>query len=473
MKTILKLLMLSLLLFAPLRVWAQANTPRDGYQVHLPLVVQAPTSQVKGQVLEGGQPVGGVTLTLVFVDGSGERLQATTESASDGSYTFANVPPLETGEAYYVSFSNSTNAARLSKWQSARVQQLAVGDIGTVAPFDIGNVVPLSPANPTSTALPINFTWTPRAYAPNDIYYVRVEAANGNYWTSSYSRDINDHFLLELLPTNPRTGERFVFDTPYTWKVMLYNNGGWGWSFETRSLSFKPSPTNRGVINGHVTEGGQPVGGVNITLVRYNAQTWNRITTLTDAAGFYAFYDLPPVLSGEYGYAVQYSNPGDPARIGFWSTWTLIQMDVGEIVTYDPFDISDVVLGTPNSNIASAFPVDFTWTPRPAAPGDKYRVRLYSLTSSETWRSPLLGYQGHYQLTSMPVDPNTQVTFRPGVPYYWYISIYNDAVGGNGRSSYSYEIIFPGAQAGGTPPEARLGPVRPPDDNWLPPAPQP
>jgi 5-hydroxyisourate hydrolase-like protein (transthyretin family) len=453
MKTALNLLLLVGLLLIPLRVQAQAPLPPGGeagaqtalYTMRLPVVMQQePLGQINGQVLEQGQPVAGVKVSLyAFVVGSASQVAVATTEA-DGTYCFPNVPSLpEEGRLYAVRFSSGeqkrfgNNPSQLWKWETRHIAEFAPGASFTFPPFDIANIELRASTSSRVQSFPIVFTWTPRPQSPRDSYQLVIEdPSTGEEWQSARTLGYTDHYQLEALPTDRDSGTSFQTGKEYLWSIHIYDSvaGGSGYDSHSSRVTFPPTLTGSGQINGHVLEHGQAAAGVKVNLTHYGdyeLETLATTTTLED--GSYRFAQVP-ALPADQKYTVRFENEEDPNRLGFWETKEIVQFSAGETFSYAPFDIGNILLVAPAAQAFPHLPIDFTWTPRAFAPQDSYILDLSYNNATKPLQSYPVLQANHYQLDSLPAN------IYGGDGYWWQVSI-SDTVNGGGGHGFEKRAI--------------------------------
>ncbi len=155
-----------------------------------------------------------------------------------------------------------------------------------------------------------------------------------------------------------------------------------------------PMPVSADGINGQVRFNGQGLPGVELGL--FICPTDDNApcnpeedapfdATMTDAGGFYDFTD-EPALGADEEYFVFYLNDesgGNPANDIYLYRWfgESIPGYAGGSRSGGDFEIGEVRLLAPSDNVTAALPLTFEWTPRPAAPGERYAWQLLDLNT--------------------------------------------------------------------------------------------
>ncbi len=197
-------------------------------------VLQQPPAGIFGRVTVGGVPAGGVSLDLLFYDGSDFYLDATTTTDSNGEFLFANVPSLNVGEAYLVWFFNDTNPSRLSYWTTRVLETYDIGDAVNIGEFDVADIELLDPVPEAGVALPYTFRWNVRPTSPTDSYYLTLyEYETGDPYASTDLLGYVGSFTVGDLPSG------FSTDTWYVWGVGAYApDGGFGEAYWVHDVYF-------------------------------------------------------------------------------------------------------------------------------------------------------------------------------------------------------------------------------------------
>ena len=201
----------------------------------------------------------------------------------------------------------------------------------------------------------------------------------------------------------------------------------------------KPSNT----IYGHVTDDGNPAANVTLVLWRETGVTASPlITVTTNLSGDYTFQGMP-ALGPDQAYWVRYENDSNSDRLAAWYTRQLTSFPDGSMVNMGSFDIANVVLTSPPAGTKIVLPTSFQWTPRPATMTDSYQISIFDYFDGiPYYDSPLQGYTGSYNLSSMPAG------FQYCNPYFWGVTV-NSPDGGYGISYWAYLLsIHQSALAG-------------------------
>jgi hypothetical protein len=197
-------------------------------------------------------------------------------------------------------------------------------------------------------------------------------------------------------------------------------------------MIIKPQPG----LGGTVLMNGAPASGVSLDLRFYDGASWStKTSTTTGDDGSYFFGDMPALASGQ-SYYVRYLNNSDDSRLYTWHTPVDKSYNGSSVVTFETFDIANIVLSSPEPGAAVKLPATFTWVMRPASPTDSYEFNLFDPNSDlEFYTDPPLGYVSSYSLSALPQG------FSKGVEYGWGMGVVSPA-GGYGMSFYYNPIMF-------------------------------
>ncbi|MCX6035492.1 MAG: hypothetical protein NTV38_11045 [Chloroflexi bacterium] len=201
--------------------------------IYLPLVLNnycSTSMGINGRVSFNGAAAAGVSLQLLFYNGSTWSTYATKTTAADGTYSFTGAASLSSGQRYYVRFQNSTSGpdTQLWYWATRVLTSYPAGcDVG-IGDFDIANVPQVSPSAYATEALPSTFLWTRRTATPSDSYVFELLLNPGSETSGIWSTQPLGYvatFALNSLPTGFSPG------TQYGWEVRIYSpDGGQGTS---------------------------------------------------------------------------------------------------------------------------------------------------------------------------------------------------------------------------------------------------
>jgi hypothetical protein len=215
-------------------ITTRAAVPNLSSVVFLPLIAR-PCGGICGRVTYNGigSSAAGIPLALRFYNGAIWSTLATTNTASDGSYSFNGVPSLGAGQRYYVLYLNNTNPAFLYYWQTALLTSFTASMGVTMGGFDIANIPLVSPFPGASVALPYTFQWTPRPATPSDSYEFNLYYQSGSPWWWTPKLGYVGSYILSSLPAG------FYPGSNYGWYVAVYSpDGGYGESFYYRNVMF-------------------------------------------------------------------------------------------------------------------------------------------------------------------------------------------------------------------------------------------
>jgi uncharacterized protein YkwD len=199
-------------------------------------------------------------------------------------------------------------------------------------------------------------------------------------------------------------------------------------------------------IQGVITQGGAPVGGVLLHLMRVTGTEHQEITSArTAGSGAYTFGNGMATLTGSQYYYVLYRNDEqDAQRVTTWYGPHIAPYRMGDAVAGGDFDIADVALLDPPGAMSAWLPTEFRWARRTFGP-HTYRWLLYDDATRQQWATGDLGDRGDYTLSALPDG----VTF--GREYWWYVRVYAGAES-YGVARFARSIAFlPSAGPGETP----------------------
>jgi hypothetical protein len=178
-----------------------------------------------GWVTYHGNPISGVTINLMFFNGSSTSAIRSTTTKADGSYQLVNLPTLIPGQQYYASFSNSASSDFVAACIGAIYSFYYAGTSMWGGDFDIANIPQISPPNGATITLPYTFQWTKRSGVPSDSY--KLEIWSDNAWWNSDPLGFGyvSSYTMNTLPSG------LSFGTSYHWDVAVQTqpiNGGGG-----------------------------------------------------------------------------------------------------------------------------------------------------------------------------------------------------------------------------------------------------
>ncbi len=218
---------------------------------------------IYGSVTLNGSPAASRTVLLRRYDASigTWSTAATTTTRSDGGFTFYGTPSLDTGDIYYVAYSNSTQQPGLLWfWASAYQRSFTAGGTLNIGTFDIADVALTAPGNGSATGMPVTFTWTRRPATTSDSYRFHLyEPSDGLPEYTSAPLGYTGQITLGSLPPG------FVFNHYYSWDIYVVppNGGlpdlGWGWSLGVNLVAFNQPALVAESVPAVFTEHGLPV----------------------------------------------------------------------------------------------------------------------------------------------------------------------------------------------------------------------
>ena len=127
--------------------------------VYLPLISR-PTQfkGIFGRVTQNSARAAAIPVDLRFYNGSAWSTAGTTQTDSNGNYTFPDASSLAPGQKYYVRYANAANdPTRLWTWAMRGLTEYTSGGETVIGDFDIAEVPLMSPANNATVYLPASF----------------------------------------------------------------------------------------------------------------------------------------------------------------------------------------------------------------------------------------------------------------------------------------------------------------------------
>ncbi len=231
------------------------------YTVYLPSVISSPDpATITGKVVEKGKGVGSIIIeALKFTDDS--LLVSSAVSASDGTYQFTYLSPLEGDEFYEICYLNEEeNTNRLWVWCSPMVEELASNTIVNVNTFDIQDVVLSSPASGAHITLPTTFSWVARPASKGDAYQIVLYDMNGETICSTSPFTYTDRVTITGIGNCGMS-----LGSEYLWGMEVYSvtsnnylDGGFGISYYDRPIYFN----NYGTSSENQSSNSTPENGI-------------------------------------------------------------------------------------------------------------------------------------------------------------------------------------------------------------------
>ncbi len=133
---------------------------------------------------------------------------------------------------------------------------------------------------------------------------------------------------------------------------------------------------------------------------------------------------------------VRYRNPlNDPNYVWSWLGLDISSYTAGSAVAGGSFDIANVPLLSPPSDVTVTLPYTFEWTPRVNL-SDTYELELYDSVNDKLWTT-IVGYTGSHILKTLPPG------FVTDTLYGWTVNVYGPG-GGKGRSNDTHAITILG-----------------------------
>lgn len=210
-------------------------------KLFLPLTFKNPyPGRISGNIAENGLPAGAAYVRLYKDGPEGYQFVSETFTFADGFYDFYEVPPLDVGEEYEVSFLNAFPAqpGRLLNYYAPRITSLASNQQVLIPTFDVADVVLAAPSNSTVVSLPTTFQWQTRPNSSSDTYVLAIFCAwdNGTQEESQLYDTSGYEGSYEV--TNIPDGF-YEVDADCFWGVDVKSlDGGYGAGAESRSVSF-------------------------------------------------------------------------------------------------------------------------------------------------------------------------------------------------------------------------------------------
>jgi hypothetical protein len=207
-------------------------------QTYFPLVAKSKSSRnFYGTVTVNGLPAEDIPLDLRFYNGDYWSTFASTTTASDGSYAFADVPSVSPGQFYYVRYQNTAdgNPNYLWTWHTQMVSPTTYWSEFKIGDFDIADIRLLSPSHGSTVHLPYTFKWVTRPATPWDTYefnlYDPFELSP--YFFTDPPLGYVGEYVLNSLPPGFNVGDQ------YAWDIWVYSgDGGYGVSYQAKGVKF-------------------------------------------------------------------------------------------------------------------------------------------------------------------------------------------------------------------------------------------
>lgn len=192
-----------------------------------------PQGDIFGHITYNNQNAPGIDLVLRMYDNTGESTVATTQTDSQGRYSFKNVPGLPAGKRYYVRFGpNGDDDKYVFAWFGPDITSYRQGEHKPGGDFDIADVKMVSPPNNATRPLPATFTWRKRLYTRDTYRLVFMELDFSQAWPT---QDLGyvDSATIPRLPTGMRFGKA------YGWYPRAMNGAdSYGIPYYFRKITF-------------------------------------------------------------------------------------------------------------------------------------------------------------------------------------------------------------------------------------------
>jgi hypothetical protein len=162
-------------------------------------------------------------------------VEATTQTDSQGRYSFTGASSLGPGEQFMVLYGwNNTDDRYLRVWYGPDITAYTAGQDLPGGDFDIDNVDMVSPPSGTTTALPATFTWQRRGIDGETYGWGLYDLSGDEEWWTDDLGDV-DSYQLASLPD----GASYWHD--YGWRVYVFSGSdGYGMSHYYRRVTFTP-----------------------------------------------------------------------------------------------------------------------------------------------------------------------------------------------------------------------------------------
>ena len=229
---------------------------------------------------------------------------------------------------------------------------------------------PLPPGSTKPVGYPVSLTWDKFAVTPT---LALLAGPTGTVLCHPNPAQMYPYqaypYYVFLIPVAP-----LAYATTYTATVAGDTQDGpfnFTWSFTTRE-EFGTGP-----VVGLVTDHGQPAADVPLQLHRLvdHGPAYTVVaTTTTDWAGRYSFPN-PPISYTDCVWVSYQNDDRVPGRVRRWyaSAFAYCPADYGGSQPGGDLDLTDVVLGEPDTANPQPEPVTFRWTPRGGA-GETYAI---------------------------------------------------------------------------------------------------
>lgn len=206
--------------------------------IYLPAVAyQLLPNRLYGTVTDNGVSAAGVLLDLRFYNGSSWSTLTTTTTSIDGTYSFSDVPDLNSGQYYSVRYQNPLGSEpnHLWVWYTRSVNSFSPNNQVHIGDFDLANIALATPDYEATVSLPATFQWFPRPASPTDSYELDIYDPS-DYYPYAYTNPplgYVSQFTLTDLPLSFNELEQYV------WEIWVYSpDGGYGVSYESRAIYF-------------------------------------------------------------------------------------------------------------------------------------------------------------------------------------------------------------------------------------------
>jgi len=225
---------------SPWEFFRTLDCPPDELFIYLPVVMKDYSGRgLYGQITDKGSPVSGSQVRLIIYDGSSYATFDYSTTDSNGNYLFSTFPVLETGQEYFVLWTNYKNSNQLSSWFCDSIYPDTTDPLAYICNFDVENIELLSPDSNSVISLPYTFLWQKRSITTEDyvLYLGDKIGRDPLWWTDQLG--YSGSYILNSLP------QGFISFQPYEWWVYIYGENGFGVSYSYNTVTFQERFGNR------------------------------------------------------------------------------------------------------------------------------------------------------------------------------------------------------------------------------------
>ncbi|MCC7353451.1 MAG: peptidase M4 family protein [Anaerolineae bacterium] len=224
--------------------WAAVGVGARASQIQhlfMPAVLRnaadVPAVGIYGRVTLQGDPAPGIALELrlctLASNGSVScSVNDTTATDAQGIYKFTGRQATAANQWYYVYYENAPDTTKVALWLSDDISRYAANSARYGGSFEAADVALVSPSSPTTSTLPITFTWNRRSVNPPDLYDWELYRLNFAAVRTFILGLTGNSLTLSGLPTGAS------FGTTYLWGVGANNADGYAGSYFVRRITF-------------------------------------------------------------------------------------------------------------------------------------------------------------------------------------------------------------------------------------------